>query len=78
MGSLTGSIFAAIGLTVLTEFLREFADYRLLIYSIVLIVLMIFKPSGLFGRYEFSLSKVLHRITGGRRHTEKSKKEAES
>ncbi|MBC8536197.1 branched-chain amino acid ABC transporter permease [Feifania hominis] len=82
MGSLTGSVFAAIGLTVLTEFLREFSDYRLLIYAIVLIVLMIFKPSGLFGRYEFSLTRALHRLTGHEprpgRQRKSPKKEAES
>lgn len=55
MGSFTGSIVAAILLTVLPELLRQFADYRMLVYSIMLVVVMIFKPSGLFGRYEFSL-----------------------
>ena len=54
-GSFTGSIVAAILLTVLPEVLREFADYRMLVYSILLVVMMIFKPSGIFGRYEFSL-----------------------
>lgn len=59
MGSLTGSIVAAIGLTALPELLRVFSDYRMIIYSLALILVMIFKPSGLFGRYEFSLTRVL-------------------
>lgn len=62
MGSLTGSIVAAIGLTILPELLRGFAEYRMLIYSVALIVVMIFKPSGLFGRYEFSLTRALGRF----------------
>ena len=62
MGSLTGSIVAAVVLTALPEALRfipNFSDYRMLIYSIVLIIVMIFKPSGLLGRYEFSLTRLL-------------------
>ncbi len=62
MGSLTGSIIAAIGLTVLPEALRGFAEYRMLIYSVALIIVMLFKPSGLFGKYEFSLSRTLSNL----------------
>ena len=63
MGSLTGSIISAIGLTTLPELLRTFSDYRMLIYSVVLIMVMIFKPSGLFGKYEFSLTRCIKKIT---------------
>ena len=62
MGSMTGSILSAIGLTALPEALRSFSDYRMLIYSVVLIVVMIFKPSGLLGHYEFSLDRLLGRL----------------
>ena len=44
MGSLTGSIVSAIGLTILPELLRAFADYRMLAYSVVLVLVMIFRP----------------------------------
>jgi branched-chain amino acid transport system permease protein len=40
-----GSIIAAAALTVLPELLREFADYHMLIYAIVLIVVMLFTNS---------------------------------
>lgn len=56
LGSLTGSIISAIVLTVLPEMLRSFAEYRLLVYSLVLIIMMIFRPQGIFGRSEFSLT----------------------
>lgn len=69
MGSITGSILSAIGLTALPEFLRQFSDYRMLIYSIVLIVVMIFKPSGLLGTYEFSLTRLIDRILGKKSKT---------
>lgn len=58
MGSLTGSILSAIILTILPEALRAFSEYRMLLYSIVLIIVMIFKPSGLLGTHEFSLIKI--------------------
>jgi branched-chain amino acid transport system permease protein len=49
MGRTTGVIFAAILLTLLPEFLRGFAEYRMIIYSLLIIVLMIARPQGLFG-----------------------------
>ena len=41
LGSIRGSIIAATILTVLPEALREFADYRMLVYAIVLIAVML-------------------------------------
>ena len=55
MGSITGSIISATVLTVLPEMLRGFDEYRMLLYSIILIAVMLFKPSGLLGRYEISV-----------------------
>lgn len=43
MGNLTGSIIAAMVLTVLPELLRGFDDYRMLVYGLLLIVLMLGK-----------------------------------
>lgn len=54
MGSTTGSVLAAFVLTYLQEFLRFLQNYRLLIYPVVLIVVMIFRPQGLMGTKEFS------------------------
>ena len=42
MGSFRGSIIAAVVLTMLPEVLRGLADYRMLIYAIVLIIMMLF------------------------------------
>ena len=49
MGRTGGVILAAILLTLLPEFLRPFADYRMIIYSLLIIGLMITRPQGLFG-----------------------------
>lgn len=58
-GSLTGSIIGAAVLAALPEVLRDFQIYRMLMYSVVLVIIMIFKPSGIFGTYEFSLTRAL-------------------
>ncbi|MDD7312198.1 MAG: branched-chain amino acid ABC transporter permease [Clostridia bacterium] len=41
MGNIRGSIIAAATLTILPELLREYADYRMLVYAIVLILVML-------------------------------------
>jgi branched-chain amino acid transport system permease protein len=48
MGNTPGVILAAIILTLLPEFLRPIAQYRMMIYSLLLIVLMLTRPQGLF------------------------------
>ena len=62
MGSLIGSIVAATGLTLLPELLRSFANYRMVVYSLLLVIVMIFKPSGLMGTYDFSLGHSIDSI----------------
>lgn len=62
-GSLTGSIIGATFLSSLPELMRQFATYRMLAYSIVLVLVMIFKPSGIFGTFEFSFTKLITRFT---------------
>lgn len=54
MGSLTGSVIAAIVLTILPEALRFLSDYRMVLYPVLLIILMIFRPQGLFGTMELT------------------------
>jgi len=48
MANNVGVIIAAILLTVLTEVLRKFGDYRMILYSLLLIGLMLARPQGLF------------------------------
>ena len=48
MGKHVGVIIAAILLTAIQEPLRKFGDYRMILYSVLLIVLMLTRPQGLF------------------------------
>ena len=59
MGSMLGSVISATVLTVLPELLRSFSDYRMVVYSLALVIMMIFRPKGLMGSYDFSLSRTL-------------------
>ena len=56
MGSMAGSIVAAIVLTAAPEALRAFDDYRMIVYSLLLIATMIFKPAGLLGKDQVTLT----------------------
>lgn len=98
MGSITGAVIAATGLTILPELLRilggslastvstsanpiaiwmantpimdilnNFAKYRMLLYSSILIIIMLYKPTGLLGRKEFSITKFINLFTKTKR-----------
>ncbi len=56
MGSITGSVAAATLLTVLPELLRPLKDFRMVMYSFLLIVLMLTRPQGVFGHREITLA----------------------
>ena len=64
IGNIRGSIIAAIILTALPELLRGLQDYRMLIYAIVLIVMMLFNwaPKALELREKYSLKRMLHKL----------------
>jgi branched-chain amino acid transport system permease protein len=48
LGSLPGVVVGALVLVGLPELLREFSDYRLLVYGVVLVVMMLYRPQGLW------------------------------
>ncbi len=52
LGSVTGSLLAAVVLTLALEGLREVQQYRMVMYSLLLIVLMLTRPAGLLGTRE--------------------------
>jgi branched-chain amino acid transport system permease protein len=52
MGSISGATLAAVILTLLPEVLRDLQQYRLIVYALLLIFMMIVRPQGLFGVYE--------------------------
>lgn len=57
-GSLTGTIVAAGVLGVIDTVLQNFGTLRMVIYALALILIMVFKPSGLLGRWELSFKRV--------------------
>ncbi|MFT3886986.1 MAG: branched-chain amino acid ABC transporter permease [Arachnia sp.] len=52
LGSMSGTIIAAIALAVLSTALQEVADIRMIVYSLILVLIMIFRPGGLMGSKE--------------------------
>ena len=59
MGSMTVSIIAATVLTALPLIMQSFNSFRMVVYSLLLIMVMIFKPSGLLGHKDFSMTKTI-------------------
>ncbi|MFP4536385.1 MAG: ABC transporter permease subunit, partial [Spirochaetaceae bacterium] len=47
MGSIPGVIVGALVLILVPEYLRAFADYRMLMFGAVLVIMMVFRPGGL-------------------------------
>jgi branched-chain amino acid transport system permease protein len=61
LGSVTGSVVAAFVITLLPEVLRGVQDYRMVVYSLMLIILMLARPQGIFGTRELSLPRLRKR-----------------
>lgn len=73
-GSVTGAIVAGFVLTALPEafrFLRDYKEYRMLIFSVTLIVIMLTRPQGILGQNELgagSFVRFFRRLRGLMRH----------
>jgi branched-chain amino acid transport system permease protein len=57
LGSLSGAIVAAAALTAAPELLRGLGEWRMILYSLLLIATMWLRPQGLLGRRELSLPR---------------------
>ena len=57
LGSITGAIVSAIVLGILNMLLQDVASIRMIIYALALVLVMIFRPGGLLGTWELSLSR---------------------
>ena len=77
MGSMLGSILSATVLTILPEATRSFDSYRMVVYSLVLVLMMIFRPGGLLGSYDFSMSRIVEKIMNGELFQKKAKEGAD-
>jgi branched-chain amino acid transport system permease protein len=63
LGSISGSIAAAIFLTFFSEWFRDFGAVRMIFYSLMMILIMIFRPKGLLGSQEITLHLIRQGIT---------------
>ena len=61
LGSVSGSIIAAVLLAIVSTLLQPFPEIRMILYSLVLVVLMVFRPQGIMGSRELSM-KVFSRL----------------
>lgn len=77
MGSMTGAVIAATVLTALPNLMQAFSSYRMVIYSLLLIVVMIFKPSGLMGQKDISLVRFIEKLLNGEAFKSRKKERAE-
>ena len=71
MGSITGSVLGTVLLCALPELLRAVGDWRLVMYGLAVIVIMIVRPKGLMGGKELPVGRICRAV--GRIFTKKKK-----
>lgn len=59
LGSLTGSVLGTLMVTLLPELFRSLSEYRMLLYGIAVVLVILLKPDGLYGYKEFSLKRTI-------------------
>ena len=77
-GSLTGTLLAGSILIPLPELLRipSVEDWRMVAYGVLVVLVVVFKPSGLMGNQEFSMSRVAKILKGNKLRNQDLKKGA--
>lgn len=55
MGSILGSIVGAVALTIISLLLQSFPELRMVIYSVILFIIMVYRPQGIMGNYKLKL-----------------------
>lgn len=63
LGSLTGSVLGTIIVQLLPEIFRSLAEYRMLVYGIAVVLVILLRPNGLYGYREFSLKRVVTAVS---------------
>jgi ABC-type branched-chain amino acid transport system, permease component len=63
IGSTTGAVVSAVVLGFLNMYLQDFGNLRMIIYALAIIAIMIFKPSGLLGTWEFSVKRLIDKFS---------------
>ena len=65
LGSITGSIAGAFVVTFISAILADWPEYRMIIYALALILLMFYRPQGLFGYMELTSFAPFKRFAKG-------------
>jgi len=65
MGTIWGPLLGAVILGALPELFRPFTEYRMLLYSVILLLMIRFQPGGLLGKDSILPSTVRHLLGGG-------------
>ncbi|EHL78937.1 branched-chain amino acid ABC transporter permease [Bacillus smithii] len=71
LGSMSGAVISAILLTIISTFLQDYPETRMVIYSLVLILMMLFRPQGLMGTKELATFFKKRAAEGGTNHDNK-------
>lgn len=73
LGSMSGAVIATVLLTIISTYLQNYPEVRMVIYSLVLIVMMLYRPQGLMGTKEItSFFKSSKSAKGGVQHGSKN------
>lgn len=59
MGSMTGTVIAAAVLAIITMLLQSFSELRMVLYAVMLVAIMLFRPQGLMGDRELGVPEFL-------------------
>jgi branched-chain amino acid transport system permease protein len=57
MGSVAGVALAAVGITLLPELFREFGNYRMLVFGLAMVFIMVWRPGGLLAVSRRSIAR---------------------
>ena len=52
LGSMSGTILGSAAITLIMEYFRDISQYRMLIYGLLLVIIMVFRPEGLLSSHE--------------------------
>lgn len=66
MGSITGTILSGVIFAYIQEWLRILGDFRLAVFGLALIIIMLFRPKGLMGSREISVSALITGFRAGK------------
>lgn len=57
MGSIAGSVVGAVAISLISVVLQNIPELRMVIYSVILFIIMVYRPQGLMGSYKFKFFK---------------------